>query len=656
MAAIMALTMAAGSCIDKENYRPGKNQELRPMSEYFSFNTSSAVNLTVDYGQLAAGALVEVYASNPLEGITEAGMRPATEALFKAHLDADGRFSQAVDLPAGCQRVFVYTDSYAAPMLMAADVQGNVASVVVAAPTRTRAEGRLASDLQVFPTKRADVVTLFDGSTEYGNVNSSQYDRNGLMSTGTLNADFYSSLQYMLWGGKTSKPSGLNNRKYAVGSDVTNTVLVDKAINPATGDEETVESANIFFTLVGEAAWYENAVGYYYYDTANPPADPSELKKFVILPNTSITNNAPYGVKGNYLIDNKYAPTYTNMRVQLLYQDADGNLTPDFPAGITVGYFIISNAFAQGSSHITSLSLDRTFYYSNELWNKGSEKRFIALAAKDGSLVYGVEDGSSDFSADDLLFTISASPNFAIRKPTELPTIDEDMNERITYTDQVTEQTYAYEDVWPEGGDYDLNDVIIEHRRTVTFNQKNFVSKVVDEFTPVQKSGSAEYVNAFAVQYDPNMTERIAASDGVVREWATNSYIVFDNTSTGKGQTRTITREFGNSLAGGLAKAKIDAEDINPFIISRYVKGSTLRAEVHLPKSAATSYADASLIGQLDDAYYINKDGKHPFAIRIPIIGWTPAAERVSVSKAFPSYDVWVSSNGAKGADWYLGK
>lgn len=48
-----------------------------------------------------------------------------------------------------------------------------------------------------------------------------------------------------------------------------------------------------------------------------------------------------------------------------------------------------------------------------------------------------------------------------------------------------------------------MNDVIIEHKRAISFNSNNYVLKVEDTFVPVQQSGAATYSNAFAVQYVP---------------------------------------------------------------------------------------------------------------------------------------------------------
>lgn len=648
----LTVALSLSSCVDKDMYSYKPNEQ-KPASEYFDFNTSQQLQCNINYGTLAAGSLIELYSTDPFEGLQEGETVPVKEADYKIHLDENGAFSEKLTLPSYVKEVFVYCNSYAAPTLIKATVENSTIDINTeeAGKHNIRRKVKAEGELKVFTLDKPNYYSLFSGWDEYGNVKD--YDENGLLTNGDLNANFYSALQYTLWGGQTSKPSGLNNRKYAVGSEITNTTLLDKAINPASGEEEEIESINLYFTFVGEAAWYENAVGYYYYDTANPPANPNDLKKIIILPNTSLPNNAPYGAKGNYIIENQYAPTKSNMKVQLLYVDDEGNASVNFPAGITVGYFLISNAFGTSSSHRTTASLSNTTYYSNEAWNGGT-KRFIALEANDGSLVYGVEDSNGDFSADDMLFTISASPNFSIKKPTELPKIDEDLNDKITYTTQTTTHTYAFEDIWPNGGDYDLNDVIVEHRRSITFNQKNYISEIKDEFTPVQPKGSANYVDAFAVQYSPNYRENITIPEGAIDETATSSIILFPDAKTVAGQTFTVTRQFGNSLSSGVVKSTLDNEALNPYIISQYVAGQVNRCEIHMPKCASTKFANEELKGTLDDAYYINKDGKHPFAITLPIWNWKPAAESVSVSNAFPSFDNWVNSDGKSATDWYL--
>lgn len=101
--------------------------------------------------------------------------------------------------------------------------------------------------------------------------------------------------------------------------------------------------------------------------------------------------------------------------------------------------------------------------------------------------------------------------------------------------------------------------------------------------------------------------------------------------------------------------------DLNPFIIAQYTAGADNRTEVHLPKKKATGKANAEQIGAEDDAYYINKDGKYPFAIMLPAttgtegpIRFTPAKETVRIDLEYPDFAKWVESNGATNNDWYL--
>ena len=72
-------------------------------------------------------------------------------------------------------------------------------------------------------------------------------------------------------------------------------------------------------------------------------------------------------------------------------------------------------------------------------------------------------------------------------KTPDRPVIDPDEPE-VSETEN-NYMSFAYEDIWPSGGDYDLNDVIIEYHRSITFNKDNYVSEVKETYEPVQKGG-----------------------------------------------------------------------------------------------------------------------------------------------------------------------
>lgn len=100
-------------------------------------------------------------------------------------------------------------------------------------------------------------------------------------------------------------------------------------------------------------------------------------------------------------------------------------------------------------------------------------------------------------------------------------------------------------------------------------------------------------------------------------------------------------------------------DETETSIITKYVAGQDNRTEVHLPKAKATSRADPNQAGDKDDAYYIDKDGKYPFAIMIPERvaeggKFTPVTERVKIDMEYPDFSKWADSFGKECTDWYL--
>ena len=93
----------------------------------------------------------------------------------------------------------------------------------------------------------------------------------------------------------------------------------------------------------------------------------------------------------------------------------------------------------------------------------------------------------SDKSFDDILFYVESNPD-VIQNP-DRPDIPEEPEEPTedSYTETAT---IAFEDIWPTGGDYDLNDVIVEQTHTVTHNSNGYITKIEDAFKVVNLKGS----------------------------------------------------------------------------------------------------------------------------------------------------------------------
>ena len=125
------------------------------------------------------------------------------------------------------------------------------------------------------------------------------------------------------------------------------TTLAKKGIE--NGKEVTYTDAEVWVTLATEYAYSQISLGYYYYpsDQKQTPESFNKLKKYIIFPNVSVGNSIPYCENGskvggvlNYGAEN--APVSPNTRCQLLYVDDEGHVSTHFPAGYTIGYFIVS--------------------------------------------------------------------------------------------------------------------------------------------------------------------------------------------------------------------------------------------------------------------------------------------------------------------------
>ena len=543
--AMLALT----GCMDKDVYDPGKDPTvLKPESEYFDFTTTTNVAFEVNYGEIGSNALIEIFTEYPISYNETGSFVIQGEPVYKIFADTKGRFVGDVELPTAAKVVYVFSPTWGVPMCVEASVEnGKVTVNETDAASRAVVATRAKSNLKLVTVNNAQkVYSLVEISDSYGKPG----DINGLIEDNkVISSKFINNVQKALWKGKSSKPDKLNNSNYVRDTEHVNTTIA-KAYQNEQGQIVTVADAELFFTFLTESCWYQNVVGYYYYKTGECPAAPDQVKKIVIFPNASIKGNVPYlnwydkvpGGATNY--GSRNAPLETNRKVQLLFQDDQGNLSTKFPAGYTIGYFIIADGFKCGSKgHDGFIDTDKSFVYSNEEWNKnyqGQKARFISLSAEGGTVVYGVEDGG-DSSYEDLLFCIDANPNEAIQDP-DRPVIDPDEPE-VSETEN-NYMSFAYEDIWPSGGDYDLNDVIIEYHRSITFNKDNYVSEVKETYEPVQKAGAATNRNAFAVQYATDQRGEMVLPSSAVDETQTNSIILFPNAMDVRNQKKRVITQF----------------------------------------------------------------------------------------------------------------
>lgn len=612
---LLFLCSIAG-CMNKEDlYNPGK-QPLPDPNDYFDFSMRTDVDLHVDYGVPGFKALIEIYGENPLASEdNQRRKKEGVEALFKIYTDENGKFEGKMNIPAAVKSVYLYTGTWGLPGCVKLDVENGA---VRYAPDATgESSTRAASDAPYafsggipyeLDTKR-NLYSICKWNI-YGQVKIS--GNNGYVSTlKTVGeekmSDFADRMKNFFIPDGTVDP---DNSQYVKGPEVTNLHLK--------------EDGQVSLTFVNYDGKHNNTFGYYYYKGNDKSVDVNSIRKYVIFPWINVLH-------GTVLVSGD--------RVSLKFFGEDGKGEPSdtFPAGYSIGWFFYSNGYIPAYGGIKA--------NSKLITTNDASSQYVAIAdKKSGKLIIGVEDGGNR-SFCDMLFYTETLPESAI-DDSDRPVIPDD-DQPIVEPDETesTKGTLAFEDVWPTGGDYDMNDVIVEYERKVSFNKQNMVTKIEDTFRPVHDGAS--YSNAFAYQIDKEQLGKVTLPDGAAIE-ETSSIVVYPEHKVAMGKTYTVTREFGSPFS------KQDLKAYNPYIIVKYVAGEKGRKEVHLPKTKATSMADQSLAGTGDDAYYLDRAGAYPFAIDIPIWNFKPVTETRHIDEEYPGFKRWADSKGSNDENWYM--
>lgn len=686
------------ACADMDKFMPAEVEDPMQEKPYFDFSLASKLTLSVDYGSEGSRAQVQLFDT---EVILDDNNEPEVgqNALFSVCLDENGRFSGDIDIASTPDTLWLFSPDWLTPDLQMAVVKnGNVSFTNhSAAKPSAKARTRATDGMQVWPISTADnlySVVHWDPANEAHRFGAFD-DENGIVSTVAVDDNIVKRLNKILGTG-----SETNNTKYVVPTENVNVTILPEVEVEENGSKvtKTVEDAEVSLTFIRESASYFNCIGYYYYPSDQVPSDPSSLRKYVLFPNASLDNQKPFGAQdGNraHYLSSDEAPIRQGSTVKLLYEQADGTFTTQFPPGITIGFFLMPDAYnpswksdgswktlmkgnyncidytkqpsistVQGTSQRKhSYTVGNTYWrYSNAEWNgkagvnTQNNSAYVRFQDADGNMYYGIEDGV-DKNFGDAAFMISASPNYAIHDDV-VPDI-EDAYVGELYYKTTSVETFLFEDIWPTGGDYDLNDVIIEHERTVTYNNFNWVKSIVDKFTPVQPAGAATYVNAFAVRYPMSGAQgkcTVQLSSGVTPEQGTNAYIVFSNVSASRGKSETITRTYtpSNSFLITHVTSLMNDTDCYPFLISQYDKNrGEGRTEVHLAGSKPTMLAHSEAAGTYYATQFVNEDATYPFALCVPITRFRPADERQPLGEAYPKFKLWGTSKGRNNADWY---
>ncbi|MBU2555621.1 MAG: LruC domain-containing protein [Bacteroidetes bacterium] len=444
-----------------------------------------------------------------------------------------------------------------------------------------------------------------------------------------------------------------------------------------------LEDCDVWITFVHEGAGYKNVLGFYTYPTGNTPQSPEDIEEItVIYPNVS------YQGSGGGL--------YSGNKVYI----------GQFSAGNTVSFALMSDGWRNGE-----VTDGRGIFYSNPNLNPESDpnlKQHTVLLNDNGRnlLLLGFEDinrssSGCDHDFNDAIFYVTANPIEAIDQ-SQFPNIDytgEDTdgdgvpNNVDNYPDDPNKAfdnyffnkgsygTLAFEDLWPDKGDYDFNDAVIDYNFNQITNADNHMVAIEAEF--ILRAHGAFYHNGFGFEmpFDKNL---VASVTGDL--FVTGNIVTLDDKNLESGQTLPVVivwedaydvlpQEGGGigvntnpeypyvspdtlnitiSLNSPVALSSSGIPPYNPFI---FVNGQR-DLEVHLVDKAPTGLANLALFGtgaddsDFETGRYYRTQSNLPWAINI-IESFDYPVEKVDITSAYLKFGEWAESNGVLFPDWY---
>lgn len=596
----------------------------------FSYSTTQSANLVLTAPTYLRHATFEIYTDNPEKG---------GKLIAKARLDESGKFASNYVLPTSLESVFIRSSYVGLPdeiVVPISNGQGFYDYSTQSGKTQQRSGSA--------PWAQGANSRTYHYAGTYNNQGVPSYLTTPDVIDATMLADVNASLP-------ERRPVPQHNPHY----------IVDNADTKL----EFNSSADVWVTFIHEGAGYRNTFGYYTYNLNNPPQTPSDIDDIhIIFPNASAAGSGGGLTAGD--------------KVYL------GN----FPANTGIGWVIIQNAWSGGS-----VNTGKTHYYATTALNPESthdkRKHTVQLVDFSRDIIFvGMEDlnrdGNSDDDFNDAVFYVTAQPFTAVDTedipPTTTTGDDKDgdgvPDDRDDYPDDPDKAfdnftpfeggftSVAFEDQWPNAGDYDFNDAVIDANYNHITNADNQIVEM--EYKLVLRHMGASFHNGYGIEWPfaPSQIESIEGynlTDGVVSLSANGTeanqskavMIAFDDGFDNLNKMLTIRVKLDQPYSYSI----LNLQGLNPFLISNATRGR----EIHLPNHTPTDLINTSYFGTADDAsrpndgVYFRKANGEPWCINISH-DYAPPVERVNIKLAYLMFSDWVSSNGDNHKDWYEDK
>lgn len=617
LCSVLVILMVSGCTRDV--YDPNGGGEDKPNS--FDFSTTSTIQLNVKY-DVPEGykVLFNVYFEDPFttdEGGQTVLRTDITPAITRM-TDENGEYhaKEIVAADHGSD-VYIYTSYVGVPGLVQTTITDNVINADI--------EWKLTDGI---PQTRAD---KWDPSTEYGLLGT--WQTNGRPNYLDSEGELVLSASVLKTIRNTIQEGGICPQTYRQSADFK-------------VDDLQGRDTEVSVRFIGGNSSAASIFGYYCYKDGASVKEIKAAKKYIVFPNTHTAGyyGKPIGLKGGEC-------------VKLHYIDENGvDKGTVFPNGVRIGWFLLNNAFVKEGK------TDKICYSTTAL--NGDGRTHTAAFRINDFVVLSFED-YTDYDYNDVQFNVWSNPIEAIAPdvPSVTPDPGTDDDRSVAYR-MTYKGILAFEDNWPNKGDYDLNDVIVKYNSVLAFNTSNQVLSTEDTVTALWSGAS--FKNGFAYQMNTDRSNVVTefenisdTSQGLDRELAKATVNVFTNALVAtENNTKTASYKIKNTLTTPVDHETFGVAPYNPFIMVHENLGNN-RCEVHLVNYKPTEKADMSLFHTGKDlsspnsgVYYVAAEN-YPFAIQLVDAEDFSTTETESVDITYSDFIKWVKSNGSEYKDWY---
>ncbi|MBD0402504.1 LruC domain-containing protein [Flammeovirga sp. EKP202] len=615
----------------------------------FDYSTNANFLFSVEQEYTDSNLPIEIYTSNSFE---------EGELISEVAIKGSESFTSTYNLNKGLKKVYIKVNKVGVPQFYEFDVQPGLNRLVV------------------------NESSIYDNTIE-----------NEANSSARMN---YSGSLYDTYGGWNAQ--GLPN--YLTDPDTVPQALLDDidaslperrpvpTYNPdylvdVNYDSRVTDSCDIWITFVHEGAGWRNSLAYYTYTTGSPPQTTDDIDSIkVVFPNVSFL--------------------YSGGQLETGHKIHLGTFAPN----TSIGWVLIPNGW-QSSSSQAFYRNDVKFsnYQLNTVSAEGFRQHMVALKDVDRELILlGFEDitrpsGDNDFN--DCIFYLTSNPFNAIDTgdigdiseaedsdgdgaydhEEEYPD-DPERAYNVYINNRTNYSTYGFEDMWPEKGDYDFNDVVIGVNYKKVVNTNYYIKDIVMQSELYAIGGF--YHNGFGIAFPFNASTVNSISGQILDKGVVN--VGSNGTEVGNTKATVIFFEDAYSLMSSsdvLVNVKQSGNYVTPhqFTITMDMNIGQVHntaftnfpnafifvdqdrgREVHMPNQPPTQLANSDFFETYDDvtdpdaSIYYKTSANHPWAINVVAEKFYYPYEGVEVSNAYNHFKNWAESSGNNYSDWFKSK